>query len=481
MREDVCDTLHDIPDALEEISQFRSINRWSADLLRCGNKIYTALFTVFEEIIKQLLQNLLKKYTKAVWKREDYGKNLRSEVQDLQKCIEAFRWAAAYCDSKKIEFTAQSVVQVQAQLKEYTKATRQSMSDLEHLHSAVAGTRSDNMSMPSVSYLMELENRLASTIQGTMTVQYQYLANMVNQNILQFLESSSLYDRGTGTVDPHAVQRKLHEERDPPTYQTPARSTGLSLDHYEQHRLSQRQGRYPSDQEILDTWQMELNGSSQARNQDAATSARWLARADLKQQDETPRDAEETISCALSLLTQSLSGYTSFPVIAYFCTSLTIRGRNQPGAANSMVNSLTGQLLTFLQKQGTQLDVTAFRNSRFSAAHADLLSAMELFQGILKQLPSGFTLFIIIDSLSSLEYAGGQDAAIALEEILEMTTRTGVIIKILLCQPLRFRISNQHKGRCDELHLPDYVDGDRNGFNVGFTHMETAKLMRADQ
>lgn len=176
-----------------------------------------------------------------------------------------------------------------------------------------------------------------------------------------------------------------------------------------------------------------------------------------------PENIMNSITITSALLCKTLVSATSFPVLAFFCGIRTNDAPSEQANSRALLKSLNGQLLRFIQKCRPTIDLS-FLSEKDYAQKA-------LFKRLLHLFPKGDAVFITIDSFSRIS-GSNDDAKKLLEtlcksfaEVPDLTIKLLVTDTLSNCSVKRWANSS--------LHVPDFVEGDRDGINIDFVKKES--------
>jgi hypothetical protein len=160
--------------------------------------------------------------------------------------------------------------------------------------------------------------------------------------------------------------------------------------------------------------------------------------------------------------------------ISYFCGLHVDSWRNPQANAKGMMVSLIGQLLDAAEKKKTVrheieakgFDAAALKEleKKVQKDSTNTSALCRLFSKLLRQLPSGITLFCLIDTVSIYETTERRSdtmrAIRVLKELVEDESLK-VVFKLLLTAPGQSQYAHIYFKEDEIFDVPEYIDGDK--------------------
>ena len=174
-----------------------------------------------------------------------------------------------------------------------------------------------------------------------------------------------------------------------------------------------------------------------------------------------PTNLANSLSFTSARLLVALRSLEKYPGLGFFCRSRnTYSSSETKSGPVALVRSLNGQLLEFIAKHKTGLDLSQIEKSLLAKAESDTDYGLTLFRELLILLEEAggpdTSVFIVIDSLSCLS-GKPRESHELMEELWKIIRhRKGLVIKVLVTDAL---VSSPVKGIATlSLRVPDLVD-----------------------
>lgn len=158
----------------------------------------------------------------------------------------------------------------------------------------------------------------------------------------------------------------------------------------------------------------------------------------------SPDEIMNGITLATAMLKEALVRSSNVPVLVFFCgtRSNVARDKDVEAGPLALLNSLNYQLLDFLVKN-RQTDIGYLTDPKFCRKSTSIVrKSFDLLIRLLRSLPSGDTVYVLLDSYSSISGADSTTQRL-LESMLDLATETpDIAVKIMVTDPLPSSISN---------------------------------------
>lgn len=154
---------------------------------------------------------------------------------------------------------------------------------------------------------------------------------------------------------------------------------------------------------------------------------------------ETPAESlTNPISFSSALLVTTLRLRARYPVLAFFCMH---RNNDDCSDENSgpiaLVKSLNAQLLTFVAEHRPEVDLSEVKDWEFfRKAKKSLADSLQMLEALMRLLPEGDKVFIVIDSLSRLSGSVKNEDKVIKRLGRFAKKEQGPIVKILITATL---------------------------------------------
>lgn len=154
---------------------------------------------------------------------------------------------------------------------------------------------------------------------------------------------------------------------------------------------------------------------------------------------ETPAESlTNPISFSSALLVTTLRLRAQYPVLAFFCMH-----RNNDDCSDeksgpiALVKSLNAQLLTFVAEHRPEVDLSKVKDWEFfRKAKKSLKDSLQMLEALMRLLPEGDKVFIVIDSLSRLSGSTKNEDKVIKRLGRFVKKEQGPVVKILITATL---------------------------------------------
>lgn len=191
------------------------------------------------------------------------------------------------------------------------------------------------------------------------------------------------------------------------------------------------------------------------------------------------------LTLTVALVVQTLTAAADFPVLSFFCGLRTNDAYDEElSGPVGLLNCLNAQFLTHLRVRNPDIFLPGLDDRRFSGrSRKHVREALDLLELLVRQLsPDEDAVVVVIESACRLVGSDSKRADKAIGGILDIAERATIVFKVLITD----MISNRPiEGReVTRLFVPDYIDGGRQGLNLGNLQSEataTAARFKARQ
>ncbi|KAI1142731.1 hypothetical protein F5Y05DRAFT_129175 [Hypoxylon sp. FL0543] len=466
LREEICNTLAEIPIQLEQVNATIDIHRLSRELKRRADSVFVAIFELLESIIQELSKNLAKKTILVTLKGEHYGDSINTAIEKLRAETKAFEREAQLCDSKRLgrmeEHTMGIKLTVEDSTAKQTDFYERYEEDNDHIHRKLD-------ELPSVLvtalfnrfYSFYASNPSFNARDGTIDrAQVTKGGIAYSHSALKQITSPAIYEVDSPEDRRAFASKWLHDTMLPSV--DSLKDVKECLDDLEMLSLREK-----------DTMKWIIE-SDEIKSWLTAPDSRTLA----VEPDTPPQDLLNSTSAASAFLSQTISTSTDFPVLTYMGGLKTNDNPDEVACGSiAMVRSLIAQLLLHIAEHRPDVDLEFLKSKRFRQESPKTLSRLAaLFCRLLDRLSEdvrGNVVFIIIDSISRFQ-GSMEDAATEVLQFLDTIEQSDTTMKVLLTDlgpPLLMEI--QERGIA-ELSVPDNVDGGKHDLNVEVLDADTS-------
>ncbi|OCL12018.1 hypothetical protein AOQ84DRAFT_421489 [Glonium stellatum] len=443
-RQEIQTALADIPRKLKMAQRLTDVHIESEDLHSCAASVFISIFTVLEKIIVKLSQSWGEK---AISKIKGNGSDIMDALEELDTSITQFR--------EEVEVCAQ-----------------QRMGRIEETG------RDSNRVLMDVAAI--LEERLHQTV-------HERLQATVYTKLYQLFASDSAFNAANGEEKVKEFLSSGEKEIEGP----PGRSYHFSTDQKKELVETCLKHLKDFNPDPLNDVTECLNGIENLSlgekdkikwmmNSDEVYD--WLSRSQstvlIIEAETPPNTIINPMTLMTAMLGKTLSHATNFPVLLYFCGQRTNSSCDEEDSGPiALLKSLNGQFLRFILEQRLDVDLAFLAERDYSKkAQEKLKYAFALFKRLLESLPENDAVFILLDSFSRI--AGSEtEGDKVIERIIEMIPRTpNITIKVLISDALPNCPAKLSANLL--LHVPDYVDGEKNGINMELLGQESDLIIQ---
>ncbi|KAK7701759.1 hypothetical protein SLS57_011641 [Botryosphaeria dothidea] len=452
VRDSIYEAAQDVPDYIRATGDYLDIyevNRMD-ELEVKSAELCKAILVLFRMIVQHLNDGSTKRMMKSVVQGDSYGEDLQRSKKEVERLAKKIRREAKIIEYKRINEVLGQTREIAAGL----KRTEESF--------------------------MRIENMLRN---GSVP-----LAD-IGKNLQAMLASSQIFNVKTGQVreiEP-GNERPLLLEHSSSTSDNDTPQKSLSEAKKDRKRLLKNLGftREGIDED-LEACQ-DLHASFDLRAQDEAT---WVVQSDKLQLwlalpesrdlliNGNQSDPLEHLS-ALSLVCAELVRVCSIPrdaiVASHFCGLHSDYDEDERAGFAGMLASLIGQIVHHSKTKHFSLDLSLTEKDRGGIKDLDLECLCDLFENVVRQIPSNKILYCIIDGISLYEVhedSTGSGAAVqVLERLFEIVDRAhgkkSACVKLLMtCPGVSMNMGDPKFGfpvEAGEVLVVEDVDGDRQG------------------
>ncbi|KAI1409798.1 hypothetical protein F5Y13DRAFT_203191 [Hypoxylon sp. FL1857] len=458
LREDICNSLAEIPIQLEQINATIDIHKLSRELKRRADSVFIAIFELLESIIEELSKNLAKKVMLVTLKGEQYGVGINTAIEALKAETKAFEREAQICDSRRL-----------GRMEEHTEGMKRTVED---------------NTMKQKDFHERYEQDHDNIIRKLEELPSVFATALYNK-FYSFYASNPSFNARDGTIDRAQAKREgiayshsaikqlsspiVQEIKSPESRRALARKWLHDVMQPEANPLKGIQ-ECLNDLEVLSLQEKDrvkwIIESDEVKDWLTAPDSQTLA----IEADTPPQDSSNPLSATSAFLSQTISTSTDFPVLTYMGGLGTSENSDEIACGSvAMMRSLVSQLLLHIADRRLDIDLEFLKSKRFRLKPSTKLSTLiGLFCRLLDEMfedERGNVVFIIIDSISLFQ-GSMEEAATDVLQLLDAIESSDVILKVLLTDlgpPLLMEI--QKRGII-ELSVPDNVDGGKHDLNM---------------
>lgn len=198
-------------------------------------------------------------------------------------------------------------------------------------------------------------------------------------------------------------------------------------------------------------------------------------------------------SYASTILVRTIQRIGTFPVLYYYCVPRIMDPKNGTLAGGAgMLISLIAQLLRYLQgRPECDLQFLGSKKRRFDRVEGDVDELLRIFKKLVKFLPTGQSVYIVIDSIWKLQLGTADDTQ-AVVGLFKLINKEDLFIKLFVTDPFSEDIADvlePQSGRGDSdpaqeiggkvinAHVPEHVEPSRHGINTIWLEKEIADII----
>jgi hypothetical protein len=208
------------------------------------------------------------------------------------------------------------------------------------------------------------------------------------------------------------------------------------------------------------------------------------------QADTPPDEVISPIAYTSAMLANSLLKAGTFPTLVYFCGmrswtpsgGSTGKGSSPSSATLTLLKSLIAQLLLEGQDKvrhfPTKVATAVLGKKSRKKTFASVKAAIKVFSELVRALPRGTTVFVVLDSLSRLDMLDRVGTGKLLAALWELAADDKVAMKLVLTDMTGLaRVPEEMRSIMKSIYLPDDVDGGEYGFHEGIVEEETQAVV----
>ncbi|CBX93863.1 hypothetical protein LEMA_P035370.1 [Plenodomus lingam JN3] len=443
INEEVLNTLADIPMLVDKSQRLLAAYPSSEDLQQHCSNLYVAVLHTLGDILQYYRERAVRKAIKAVFTQGSFKSKLMERISTLQRCEDAINREAATCDMETGVDTNRNVRDVC----DVTKATYENQGKL---YEEMVEQRKQQRQ--EVAQLRAENQRIASTLNNVQAL-------LMAQPMRNMPESDA-----TGKVD--------HEHRSPSPHQEKAISKKAALVTKKkiirelgyQNRVTLSDRKYNLEQ-IMSFTRADQNRAVYVLQ--SAKLQKWLKAIESSillvnggmSGSHSLRTPISFVSAKLADALHQSRSESTFISLNFFCGEHEDWRENVDNGPAAVWNSLLAQLLL----QYDHFDLATVK--RLSKIDNDDVKALGIaFGNLLKQLPQGYVVFCIVDSVSLYDdEERGDDAELLVKKLVHLARRSAqedrCIFKLLLTSHTQLRLDAVSCLRSKEvLQVPEILE-----------------------
>ncbi|POS73063.1 hypothetical protein DHEL01_v208542 [Diaporthe helianthi] len=476
LREEICAAISEIPKKLGHIHRQLRVHYSSPNLHACADGILVAMFIVLERIVAELTKSLSKKVFMATIKGSDYADDIKDAIKTLATRVDEFDSEARICDSARLGRLEQNDIRTMIAIESITERVRQQMKqDKEEIDQklrlletqALKDKRADQDLVTGLS---------KSVVQEALQI-------AVSNACYRFLMAHPNIDNRTGKMIASPENFNFKALQASPQQNEPQPS---SIDLWLQE-LAQPQRNSPYIDKCLENiWGLSLKEMDRVKYIMASAELRsWLRSsrsAMLIIDSETrPDDVFNALTSSIAIVTHTLILEANFPVLSFFCGlhANEVYDEHLSGPIG-LLNCLNAQLLSYFKEQDVDTTVhQQLQKPKFRRRSQNKVSkSLELFEIMLNDLSESDPVVIVVDSACRLR-GSRQLANQAIRGLLQVAGKANRVVKILISSP--WSTDELGLNGFDQLYIPDYIDGDREGLNLELAQKDAAEAAKTSK